>query len=253
MMTNNRRCIFLFLAGSLILGLAPRPACGESPVELANPLVGTAPLDKQEFIGNAPPPGEEIYTGFVWPGPALPHQEFQLNPINKDLNLASGNHGIIFPYIWQRKTMLGFSSRVSDLTIMPLVGDWTTPPDRSYASPYDKNSEKASPGYYSVYFPDYQVKAELTTGEQVQYYRFTFPQTCCSIWGRGTMKSRFRMTAKWWAARAGNFLWRSSPRPLNHPAHFTKTSRNWTTAASGAMTPSAPARVQTTAATPGAT
>jgi hypothetical protein len=38
---------------------------GETPVELANPLVGTAPLDDPKFIGNSPPPGEEIYTGFV--------------------------------------------------------------------------------------------------------------------------------------------------------------------------------------------
>ena len=46
-------------------------ASGETPVELANPLVGTAALDDPKFIGNAPPPGEEIYTGFVWPGPDL--------------------------------------------------------------------------------------------------------------------------------------------------------------------------------------
>ena len=60
---------------------------------------------------------------------------------------------------------------------MPVVGDWTTPPDRSYASAYAKDSEKASPGYYSVYFPDHQVKAELTTSTEVDYYRFTFPET----------------------------------------------------------------------------
>ena len=171
-----RRSLSLLLAGSLAIGCATR-AAADSPLDLANPLVGTAALDKSEFIGNAPPPGEETYTGFVWPGPALPHGDFFANPINKDLNLAAGNHGIIFPYIWPRKTMLGFSSRVPGLTIMPLVGDWTTPPDRSYASAYAKDSEKASPGYYSVYFPDHQIKAELTTSEQVEYYRFTFPET----------------------------------------------------------------------------
>jgi predicted alpha-1,2-mannosidase len=61
--------------------------------------------------------------------------------------------------------------------MMPVVGNWTVPPDRSYASPYDKNSEKASPGYYSVFFPDSGIRTELTTTERVGYYRFTFPKT----------------------------------------------------------------------------
>lgn len=165
------------LPGLLLFASIHPAAAAESPLELANPLVGTAPLDKPEFIGNAPPPGEEIYTGFVWPGPALPHHDTLVNPINKDLSLADGGHGIIFPYNWPRHTMIGFSSMARGLTIMPLVGDWTTPPDRCYASAYDKNSEHASPGYYSVEFPDYQVKVELTATERVGYYRFTYPQT----------------------------------------------------------------------------
>ena len=49
--------------------------------------------------------------------------------------------------------MIGFSGGGSTYggqaspMIMPVVGDWTVPPDyaRSY---YDKASEKASPGYY---------------------------------------------------------------------------------------------------------
>jgi predicted alpha-1,2-mannosidase len=171
-MYQPKNFVVLFLA---CFSLCVRGA--ETPLELANPLVGTAPLDDPKFIGNAPPPGEEIYTGFVWPGPALPHHDVLLDPINKDLTEAAGNHGIIFPYTHPRRTMLGFSSPAPGLTIMPLVGAWTVPPDRSYASPYDKNSEKASPGYYSVYFPDSKVKAELTTTEHTGLYRFTYPKT----------------------------------------------------------------------------
>ena len=156
-------------------------ACGalvaKTPVEYANPLVGTASLDDPKLLGNTPPPGEETYTGFTYPGPALPHRNIILGPINKDLTEAAGNHGIIFPYIHSRRTMLGFSAPQPGLTIMPLTGDWNVPPDRSYASPYDKASEKASPGYYSVNFPDTGIRAELTTTERVGFYRFTFPQT----------------------------------------------------------------------------
>jgi len=149
---------------------------GKSPVDLANPLVGTASLDP-EWIGNAPPPGEEAYTGFTYPGPTLPHRNCILGPINKDLTEAAGNHGIIFPYLHSRRTMLGFSSPMPGLTIMPVVGAWNVPPDRTYASPYDKETEKAAPGYYAVSFPDTGIRAELTTTERTGYYRFTFPAT----------------------------------------------------------------------------
>ena len=149
----------------------------QTPVDYANPLVGTASLDDPKLRGNAPPPGEEAYTGFTYPGPALPHRDIILGPINKDLTEAAGNHGIIFPYVHSRRTMLGFSSPMQGLTLMPIVGDWNVPPDRSYASPYDKASEKASPGYYSVFFPDSGIRTELTTSERTGFYRLTFPQT----------------------------------------------------------------------------
>lgn len=152
-------------------------ASAQLPVDCANPLVGTASLDDPKLLGNAPPPGEEAYTGFTYPGPALPHRNVILGPINKDLTEAAGNHGIIFPYIHSRRTMLGFSSPMPGLTIMPVVGAWNVPPDRSYASPYDKKTEKASPGYYSVFFPDTEIRSELTTTERTGYYRFTFPKT----------------------------------------------------------------------------
>jgi predicted alpha-1,2-mannosidase len=174
-MLKLARCSALFLL--LVLPGKNPATAAESPVDYANPLVGTAPLAETELIGNAPPPGEELYTGFTMPGPALPHHEAMLGPINKDLTEAAGNHGIIWPYNHTRQTMLGFSSPQPGLTIMPLVGDWTVPPDRSYASVYDKNSEKASPGYYTVYFPDHQIKVELTTTERTGFYRFTFPKT----------------------------------------------------------------------------
>jgi putative alpha-1,2-mannosidase len=169
------RCAALVLL--LALPWKNQAVAAESPVDCANPLVGTAPLDDPQLIGNAPPPGEEIYTGFTLPGPALPHHEVNLGPLNKDLAEAAGNHGIIWPYTHPRRMMIGFSSMVSEMTIMPLVGDWTVPPDRSYASAYDKNSEKASPGCYTVYFPDHKIKVELTTTERTGFYRFTFPQT----------------------------------------------------------------------------
>lgn len=163
----------LFVTGFPFSGAA-RP---ERAVDLANPLVGSASLDDPKLLGNAPPPGEEAYTGFTTVGPAFPHRDSHIGPINKDMGLAAGNHGITFPYIHARRTMIGFYSSMPGLTIVPVTGDWTVPPDRTYASAYDKNSEKASPGYYSVYFPDHKIKVELTTTEHTELYRFTFSKT----------------------------------------------------------------------------
>ena len=48
------------------------------------------------------------------------------------------------------------------LTFMPVVGDWTVPPERT-ASFYSKDKEKAGAGYYTVYTcDDYRVKVEMT-------------------------------------------------------------------------------------------
>jgi len=171
-------CSPKWLVAVILLGsLARNPVAAKTPVDYANPLVGTASLDDPKLLGNAPPPGEEAYSGFTFPGPTLPHRDCILGPINKDLTEAAGNHGIIFPYVHSRRTMLGFSSPMPGLTIMPVVGDWNVPPDRSYASPYDKQTEQAAPGYYSVFFPDTGIRTELTTTERTGYYRFTFPQT----------------------------------------------------------------------------
>jgi len=147
------------------------------PLEYVNVLFGTGSLDDPQLVGNAPPPGEELYTGMVCPGAALPHSLTDVSPVNKDTSLAYP-HGNLYPYAYPRRTMAGFSNLVPDLLVMPLVGDWTTPPDRvRYASLYSKQSEKSTPGYYTVYLPDHQIKVELTATQWTALYRFRFPQT----------------------------------------------------------------------------
>jgi putative alpha-1,2-mannosidase len=145
------------------------------PVDYANPLVGTAPLDDPKLIGNAPPPGEELYTGMTIPGAALPHGSMSLSPINKNLDL-SYYAGVGMSYNYIHHTMLGFSAGERGMTVMPVVGDFTIPPERTAAF-YSKNKEKASPGYYTVYFDDYRLKAEMTVTERTGIFRFTFPKT----------------------------------------------------------------------------
>jgi predicted alpha-1,2-mannosidase len=144
------------------------------PVDYANPLAGTAPLDDPKLIGNAPPPGEELYTGMTSPGAVLPHGAANLSPINKNLDL-SYSAGVGMSYNYTHRMILGFSGPGRGMTIMPVVGDWTVPPERS-ASYYSKDKEKASPGYYTAYLDD-RVKVEMTVTERTGIYRFTFPKT----------------------------------------------------------------------------
>jgi predicted alpha-1,2-mannosidase len=164
-------------AATLLIFLAPlaiSQSSGKRPVDYANALVGTAPLDNQKLIGNAPPPGEQLYSGFTSPGAVLPHGSTDIAPINANLPL-SYQAGVPAPYYYSNPTMIGFSS--SDRggpILMPVVGDWTVPPQRT-VSVYDKSREHASPGYYSVYLDTFKIGVELTATTWTGLYRFTYP------------------------------------------------------------------------------
>src|SRR5579871_1295394 len=121
----------------------------KAPVDWVNTLVGTASLDKQELIGNAPPPGEELYTGMTSAAAVLPHGITDLGPINKNLDLSyPAGVGMFYNYL--HRTMFGFTDGMPGMVVMPAVGPWTVPPER-VESVYDKAKEVATPGYYGVY------------------------------------------------------------------------------------------------------
>ncbi|SEW24415.1 GH92 family glycosyl hydrolase [Luteibacter sp. 329MFSha] len=150
-------------------------------VDLANPLVGTAPLDRQDLIGNAPPEGEPLYTGMTTPGASLPESATEAAPvnINADLGFATG---VPVAYDYRRPAMIGFTGGGSTYgargapMVMPVVGDWTVPPDYM-TSTYDKATEKASPGYYAVDLATFHTKVELTATQWTSLMRFTFPES----------------------------------------------------------------------------
>jgi hypothetical protein len=83
-------------------------------------------------------------------------------------------------YAYGRPAMIGFTGGGSTYgaraapMIMPVVGDWTVPPDYA-ASYYDKSTEKASPGYYAVDLATFHTRAELTVTQWTSLMRFTFP------------------------------------------------------------------------------
>ncbi|MEO8777453.1 MAG: GH92 family glycosyl hydrolase [Rhodanobacter sp.] len=191
-LTRSRGCIFnrrfalgialaIFALGGVSSVRAQHgDTSATSAVDAANPLAGTAPLDRQNLIGNAPPPGEPLYSGMTSPGATLPHSSVEAAPVNNNLDLSYPT-GVGTPYYYSNPTMIGFTGGggssyggSAEPMIMPVVGDWTVPPDyaRSY---YDKAREKASPGYYSVYLNTFHTQVELTATQWTSLMRFTFP------------------------------------------------------------------------------
>ena len=182
---SSRICRILLASSAMLVfgnSLAVAQSQGKRPVDEANPLVGTAPLDRKELIGNAPPPGEPLYSGITSPGARLPHSAVEAAPVN--VNIAhTYQTGVATPYYYPNPTMIGFTGGggatyggSAQPILMPIVGDWTVPPvyTQSY---YDKAREVASPGYYSVYLDSFRTRAELTATQRTSLMRFTFPDT----------------------------------------------------------------------------
>jgi predicted alpha-1,2-mannosidase len=150
-----------------------------SSIDIANPLVGTAPLDNQALIGNAPPPGEPLYSGMTSPGASLPQSSTEAAPVNVNADLSYPT-GVAVSYGYARPTMIGFTGGGSTYgaraapMIMPVVGEWNMPPDYAQ-SYYDKTTEKASPGYYAVDLATFHTRVELTAAQWSSLMRFTFP------------------------------------------------------------------------------
>ena len=180
---NRRLALFALGASAMALaGASYAQSGGQARVDLANPLMGTAPLDHQKLIGNAPPPGEPVYSGQTTPGARLPHSSVEVAPINNNIALSYPS-GVPVPYYYTNPTMIGFSAGGgssyggrTEPTISPVVGDWSPAPAyrESY---YDKSKEIASPGYYSVYLDTFKTRVELTAAQWTGLMRFTFPES----------------------------------------------------------------------------
>lgn len=111
--------------------------------------------------------------GHAYPGATVPFGMVQLSPEtgNFKWDYTSG-------YQYADSTILGFAhthlsgtgvSDLGDVLFFPFQGTKTT-----MKSSFSKNTEKASPGYYTVVLKDYNIKAELTTTAKVGIHQYTF-------------------------------------------------------------------------------
>lgn len=141
------------------------------------------------FIGASTSVGDAgIYHGLgkTFPGATTPYGMVQVSP-NTITGGDNGSgysyeHSSIEGFAFTQMSGVGWFGDLGNFLVMPTTGQLRTSsgslenPDAGYRSRYDKKSETASAGYYSVFLTDYQVKVEATAAPHSGVLRFTFPQ-----------------------------------------------------------------------------
>ncbi|MFA6853203.1 MAG: GH92 family glycosyl hydrolase [Bacteroidales bacterium] len=128
----------------------------EDLTKYVNPFIGTA------FTGHTFP-GATYPLGFMQPGPETG---------NFSWDYCSG-------YFYDDEKINGFSQNrlngtgivdFGDLLLQPFSGEKR----EDLSSTFNKSTEVATPGYYSVVLTDNDVKVEVTTAPHVAFHRYTF-------------------------------------------------------------------------------
>ena len=116
------------------------------------------------------------YNGHTFPGACRPFGLVQASP-----DTGRGNWNYTAGYRYNDRQIIGFSqdhlsgtgcTDLGDLRIMPFRADDMG--GENLKSAFRKETEKASPGYYSVYLDDSRVNVEITATERCAFYRLRF-------------------------------------------------------------------------------
>lgn len=155
------------LSAAALFPEATRAEAGEDLCDQVDPFIGTA--------GH----------GHTFPGATLPFGMVQLSPdtSNNGWDSCSGYHqtdGSILGFSHTHLSGTGCADML-DVLVVPRTGEVRlapgslADPDAGYRSRYDRTTETASPGYYSVALTDSRVAAELTATMRAGLHRYSFP------------------------------------------------------------------------------
>ena len=120
------------------------------------------------FIGNAD-------NGHTFPGACVPFGMIQVSPES-----GNGSWRYCSGFNIEDDSIMGFSQNhlngtgcpdLGDILILPFCGDIQ---NEKYKSRYEKEYQKAHPGYYSVVLSDFGVEVELTATQRTAMHRYTF-------------------------------------------------------------------------------
>ncbi|MDR0547260.1 MAG: GH92 family glycosyl hydrolase [Dysgonamonadaceae bacterium] len=172
--------LFLFLT-ALLSGCSCKSIDSETktPAEYVNPLIGAST--------NTGAAGVYHGLGKTFPGATTPYGMVQVSP-----NTITGGdnspgysyeHKTIEGFAFTQMSGVGWYGDLGNFLVMPTTGKLKTVAGKEdrrdlqgYRSHYDKESEKASAGYYSVKLTDYQIQVEATAAPHSGILKFTFPE-----------------------------------------------------------------------------
>ena len=150
----------------------------QMPVAYVNPMIGASTSVSDAGIYHG--------LGKTFPGATTPYGMVQVSPntITGGDNGSgySDEHTSIEGFAFTQMSGVGWYGDLGNFLVMPSTGPLQTfagkpeDPSKGYRSLYDKSSEKASAGYYSVYLNKYKVRAEMTAAPHSGMLRFTFPE-----------------------------------------------------------------------------
>ena len=156
-----------------------KEADGRPLSSYVNPFVGAST--------NTELAGESHGLGKKFPGAPAPFGMVQVssNTITGGDNGPgySYEHTTIEGFAFTQMSGIGWYGDLGNFLVMPTIGDLHTfagtedKPEEGYRSRYDKSTEKASAGYYSVFLSDYKIQAEATALPHSGMLRFTFPES----------------------------------------------------------------------------
>jgi predicted alpha-1,2-mannosidase len=151
---------------------------GRMPADYVNPFIGASASTAHSYHG----------LGKTFPGAALPHGMAQVSPqtITGGDNGAgySSEHGSIEGFSFTQMSGVGWYGDLGNLLVMPTTGSIKTfagsdaNPDAptGWRSRYDKSSEQARAGYYSVMLTDYGIRVQASAAAHCGILRFTYPR-----------------------------------------------------------------------------
>ena len=160
----NKRFLYTLLLGSLLTAcqVSNQPTESVDYTQYVNTFIGAAD------------------NGHTFPGACVPFGMIQTSP-------STGAVGWRYcsEYIYGDSIIWGFSQThlsgtgcmdLGDVLVMPVTGAQRRAWD-AYRSRFEKSTESASPGYYTVELSDPKVKAELTTATHTAFHRYTYHVT----------------------------------------------------------------------------
>jgi predicted alpha-1,2-mannosidase len=174
--TDMNKITILFFMGLLTFSCSGRQA--ERLSDFVDPFIGAST--------NISAAGASHGLGKTFPGAASPFGMVQVSPNT----ITGGDNGCGYSYehtsiegfAMTQMSGVGWYGDLGNFLTMPSIGELKVvagkpeQTENGYRSRYDKATESAKAGYYSVNLTDYGIRAEATVSPHAGMLRFTYPE-----------------------------------------------------------------------------